>query len=189
MSIRIAVTGKHGQVARALTEAGPFLDAVVIPLGRPELDLEAPETIEPALAAAAPDIVVNAAAYTAVDQAELEPEREIREGGGGIKQQADIAARPSDENLFGRIQIKAAGAGLLPIHETGVRAVEQPLIPHLERRWGQWGYQMLGHAAGQRDTREHGVGRTKRREERWSGNVGVHDMMETRVRRGDGIGG
>jgi dTDP-4-dehydrorhamnose reductase len=73
MSIRIAVTGKHGQVARALTEAGPLLDAVVITLGRPELDLEAPETIERALAAAAPDIVVNAAAYTAVDQAEREP--------------------------------------------------------------------------------------------------------------------
>jgi dTDP-4-dehydrorhamnose reductase len=73
MSIRIAVTGKHGQVARALTEAGPSLDAAVIPLGRPELDLEAPETIERALAAAGPDIVVNAAAYTAVDQAEREP--------------------------------------------------------------------------------------------------------------------
>ena len=74
MSIRIAVTGKHGQVARALTEAGPLLNAVVIPLGRPELDLEMPETIEPALRMAAPDMVVNAAAYTAVDQAEREPE-------------------------------------------------------------------------------------------------------------------
>jgi dTDP-4-dehydrorhamnose reductase len=72
MSIRIAVTGKHGQVARALTEARPFLDALIIPLGRPELDLEAPETIERALAVVAPDIVVNAAAYTAVDQAERE---------------------------------------------------------------------------------------------------------------------
>ena len=77
MSIRIAVTGKHGQVARALTEAGPLLDAVVIPLSRPELDLEAPETIEPALRRAAPDIVVNAAAYTAVDQAEGEPQKAI----------------------------------------------------------------------------------------------------------------
>jgi dTDP-4-dehydrorhamnose reductase len=56
-----------------ICEAGPSLDAVVIPLGRPELDLEAPETIERSLPAAAPDIVVNAAAYTAVDQAEREP--------------------------------------------------------------------------------------------------------------------
>lgn len=73
MSLRIAVTGKHGQVACALTEAGPLLGVVVTPLARPELDLEAPETIEQALRAVGPDIVVNAAAYTAVDQAEREP--------------------------------------------------------------------------------------------------------------------
>jgi dTDP-4-dehydrorhamnose reductase len=75
MSIRIAVTGQHGQLARALIEAAPPLGATVIPLGRPELDLAAPETIEPALSIARPDIVVNAAAYTAVDQAEQEPEK------------------------------------------------------------------------------------------------------------------
>jgi dTDP-4-dehydrorhamnose reductase len=86
MSIRIAVTGKHGQVARALTEAGPFEDAVVIPVSRPELDLEAPETIERALSAVAPDIVVNAAAYTAVDQAEQEPEiaSAVNANGAGV---------------------------------------------------------------------------------------------------------
>ena len=74
MSIRIAVTGRQGQVARALAELGPALHAEVINIGRPQLDLAAPETVGPALNAAAPDIVVNAAAYTAVDQAEREPE-------------------------------------------------------------------------------------------------------------------
>ncbi len=39
------------------------------------LDLAAPETIARAMAAAAPNIVVNAAAYTAVDQAEREPQK------------------------------------------------------------------------------------------------------------------
>jgi dTDP-4-dehydrorhamnose reductase len=75
MSIRIAVTGRHGQLARALTEAGPQLGVTVLPLGRPELDLAAPETIGATLNAAVPHIVVNAAAYTAVDQAEQEPEK------------------------------------------------------------------------------------------------------------------
>jgi dTDP-4-dehydrorhamnose reductase len=74
MSIRIAVTGRQGQVARALTEAGPALGVETVTLGRPQLDLAVPETVRPALKAAAPDIVVNAAAYTAVDQAEREPE-------------------------------------------------------------------------------------------------------------------
>jgi dTDP-4-dehydrorhamnose reductase len=63
MSIRIAVTGRHGQVARALTEAGPQLGVEIVPLGRPELNLAAPETIGRALTAVAPNIVVNAAAY------------------------------------------------------------------------------------------------------------------------------
>ncbi len=86
MSIRIVVTGRHGQVARALTEAGPQLNVEIVPLGRPELDLGVPETIGFALTAAAPDIIVNAAAYTAVDQAEQEPERAdaINATGAGI---------------------------------------------------------------------------------------------------------
>src|SRR5260370_32007608 len=74
MSTRIAVTGRHGPAARALTEAGPQLGVEIVPLGRPELNLAAPETIGGALTAVAPNIVVNAAAYTAVDQAEREPE-------------------------------------------------------------------------------------------------------------------
>jgi len=73
VSIRIAVTGRSGQVAHALAEAGPALNVEIINLGRPQLDLAVPETVEPALNAAIPDIVVNAAAYTAVDQAEREP--------------------------------------------------------------------------------------------------------------------
>jgi dTDP-4-dehydrorhamnose reductase len=71
--MRLAVTGRHGQVARALTELGPLLGVEVVPIGRPELDLAKPETVRPALAEAEPDIVTNAAAYTAVDQAEREP--------------------------------------------------------------------------------------------------------------------
>lgn len=72
--MRLVVTGREGQVATALA-ALSSADAEVIRLARPELDLERPETIAPALKAARPDVVVSAAAYTAVDQAESEPER------------------------------------------------------------------------------------------------------------------
>src|SRR5260370_1933624 len=75
MSTRIGVTGGHGQVARALTETGPQLGVEIVPLGRPELDLAAPETIGRALAAGAQNNVVNAAGYAAVDQAEREPQK------------------------------------------------------------------------------------------------------------------
>lgn len=81
--MRIAVTGRRGQVARALAEAGLGLNVDIINLGYPQLDLAAPETVEPALNAAAPDIVVNAAAYTAVDQAERESEIATAVNGAG----------------------------------------------------------------------------------------------------------
>jgi dTDP-4-dehydrorhamnose reductase len=70
--VRVVVTGREGQVARALAERAGSAGATLIALGRPELDLEHPQTIAPALAAAQPDIVVNAAAHTAVDRAESE---------------------------------------------------------------------------------------------------------------------
>jgi dTDP-4-dehydrorhamnose reductase len=64
---------------------------VVLPLGRPELDLGMPGTIEKAIRAARPDIVVNAAAYTAVDQAEQEPEIATAVNGTGAGNVAEVA--------------------------------------------------------------------------------------------------
>ncbi|MGA3301946.1 MAG: dTDP-4-dehydrorhamnose reductase [Methylovirgula sp.] len=70
--MRIAVTGSQGQVARSLVERGATMGASVIAVGRPTLDLADPSTILPALRAAAPDVIVNAAAFTGVDAAESE---------------------------------------------------------------------------------------------------------------------
>lgn len=71
--MRIAVTGQHGQVARALSEIAGRHGHEVVLLGRPGLDLADPATIEPAIRAADVQAVINAAAYTAVDKAESEP--------------------------------------------------------------------------------------------------------------------
>lgn len=72
--MRIAVTGKSGQVVTALIERGTAAGHEVIALGRPELDLADPISVARALEAVAPDVVVSAAAYTAVDKAETEAE-------------------------------------------------------------------------------------------------------------------
>ena len=77
--MRILVTGTEGQLARSLVErAAGHPDLELIAIGRPELDLEQEGSAASAIAQAAPDIVINAAAYTAVDQAEDEPERALR---------------------------------------------------------------------------------------------------------------
>jgi dTDP-4-dehydrorhamnose reductase len=72
--MRLLVTGREGQVARALAERGGVAGHDVVLVGRPELDLSGDASaIEKAIAARRPDIIVSAAAYTAVDKAESEP--------------------------------------------------------------------------------------------------------------------
>ncbi|WP_457298185.1 dTDP-4-dehydrorhamnose reductase [Phyllobacterium sp. P5_D12] len=73
--MRIVVTGREGQVVRSLIERAAYQPSIeLIALGRPEFDLTRPETVSEAIHAARPDLVVSAAAYTAVDLAEDEPE-------------------------------------------------------------------------------------------------------------------
>jgi len=67
--MRILVTGRHGQLAQSLAERGG--DDIIL-LGRPDLDLAIPGSPRSAILAARPDLVVNAAAFTAVDLAETE---------------------------------------------------------------------------------------------------------------------
>jgi len=94
--MRILVTGASGQLARslaALDESEPGLSIVVH--GRPELDLENPGIIASLIAHVRPDIVVNAAAYTAVDAAERDSVRAfaINAGGAGAVAAATAASR------------------------------------------------------------------------------------------------
>lgn len=72
--MRIAVTGKTGQVVTSLIERGAPAGVTIIPLGRPELDLARPASVASAVTGARPDVVVSAAAYTAVDKAESDEE-------------------------------------------------------------------------------------------------------------------
>src|SRR5258708_37522341 len=90
--MRIAVTGSKGQVATSLIErAEGKVD--VIALGRPAFDLTDRAAVVAGLEAARPHIVVNAAAYTAVDKAEAEEAEAVRVNGEGAGHVAEAAAR------------------------------------------------------------------------------------------------
>ncbi len=90
---RMVVTGQHGQVVQSLLERGRDDDRFnVVALGRPELDLSVPDSIEAALKNARPDVIVSAAAYTAVDQAEAEEEAATVINGVAAGKIATIAA-------------------------------------------------------------------------------------------------
>ena len=73
--MRILVTGREGQVARALSELGAAKGHTVVTLARPILDLAGqPASIINAIQSERADVIVSAAAYTAVDRAESEPD-------------------------------------------------------------------------------------------------------------------
>jgi dTDP-4-dehydrorhamnose reductase len=92
--MRLVVTGRNGQVAASLQEVGQGRNGVeVITIGRPQLDLARPDTVSEALEASRPDIVVSAAAYTAVDQAEDEPDIAFAVNAVGAGKVAEAAER------------------------------------------------------------------------------------------------
>ena len=96
--MRLLVTGRNGQVATALVERSHQHDGItVVAFGRPELDLEQPATVAAAILGAKPDVVVNAAAYTAVDKAEAEADRAFaanRDGAGAVARAARMLGVP-----------------------------------------------------------------------------------------------
>lgn len=69
------IIGRHGQLAQSLAERG---GSDVSLLGRPELDLAVSGSASAALRAARPDLIVNAAAFTAVDLAEADETQAAR---------------------------------------------------------------------------------------------------------------
>ncbi|MCB5183703.1 dTDP-4-dehydrorhamnose reductase [Methylobacillus gramineus] len=70
---KILLTGAYGQVGHALINQLHSLGEVVA-LGREQLNLADEQSIRQAVQSLQPDLIVNAAAYTAVDQAETETE-------------------------------------------------------------------------------------------------------------------
>jgi len=74
MNRPIGIVGKSGQVASALSRLGSERGQNIIARGRPGLDLAKPASIEKFLNDVRPAIIVNAAAFTAVDKAETDRE-------------------------------------------------------------------------------------------------------------------
>lgn len=72
-ALKILISGQQGQVSRELQARLGDLGHLHV-LGRDQLDLAHPERIAEQVRAIAPDLIINAAAHTAVDQAESEPE-------------------------------------------------------------------------------------------------------------------
>jgi dTDP-4-dehydrorhamnose reductase len=92
--VKILVTGADGQLARSLVERVQGRSGLeLVAVGRPELDLAVPGSAAAAIEAIQPKVVINAAAYTAVDKAEDEPELTFKINSEGAGEVAAAAAR------------------------------------------------------------------------------------------------
>ncbi|MEM1400639.1 MAG: NAD(P)-dependent oxidoreductase, partial [Pseudomonadota bacterium] len=92
-SMRLFVTGTKGQVVSALIERGRQTTADIIALGRPNIDLTDPTSLREAIFPMAPDAIVSAAAFTAVDLAEDETREAFAANASGAGHLAHVARR------------------------------------------------------------------------------------------------
>jgi dTDP-4-dehydrorhamnose reductase len=90
--MRLLIAGWQGQVARALVELAPSMpDVEAFAVGRPGLDLCNATSITRAMTDVRPDVIINSAAYTAVDKAESEQDAAFalnRTGAGLLAEEA-----------------------------------------------------------------------------------------------------
>ena len=155
--MKILLTGKNGQVGWELNHSLSKL-GTVFSMGRDNMDLSKPETLRPVIQDIRPDIIINAAAYTAVDKAESEPdlamivngiapgviaEEAKKIGAGMIHYSTDYvfdgkATSPYKEedapcplNIYGKSKL------------AGDQAVMQANIPHIILRTA-WVYSLRG---------------------------------------------
>jgi dTDP-4-dehydrorhamnose reductase len=89
----ILVFGHSGQVATALREAVLPAGWTMRTVGRAEADITDAAAVESIVASTGPDLVINAAAYTAVDRAESEPELAFAVNRDGAAHVARACAR------------------------------------------------------------------------------------------------
>jgi dTDP-4-dehydrorhamnose reductase len=87
----ILVTGGSGQLASALLAAAGTRP--LLRVGRPQFDFDQPAALPDLLRDAAPSLIINAAAYTAVDRAETDAEAAARANRDGPALLAEYCAR------------------------------------------------------------------------------------------------
>ena len=94
--MKILVTGRSGQVATSfLALSSPTIE--IVALGRPKLDITDRASLDRAITMHLPDVVVSAAAYTAVDRAETDEKAAFaanRDGAGNVAAAAAAAGLP-----------------------------------------------------------------------------------------------
>ena len=115
--MKILVVGGSGMLAQELTHCFHASEHDAVIMGRPALDLQDPNGIRKALDAGEPDLLINAGAYTSVDQAEKEPERAFLINRDGVQSLAEACQRKHVPLIHVSTDYVFDGHGTQPISE------------------------------------------------------------------------
>ncbi len=155
--MKILLTGKNGQVGWELNHSLSKLGTVFV-MSRNEMDLSKPETLGSIIQEIEPNIIINAAAYTAVDKAESEPELAMTVNGIAPGVIAEEAKKIGAGMIHYSTDYVFDGKSTSPYKEedpicplnvygksklTGEKGVIQAGIPHIILRTG-WVYSLRG---------------------------------------------
>src|SRR5690554_6736381 len=166
--MKILVTGGSGQVGFELRRSLCLLGNVLAPT-RQELDLANPKAVDHWLAQYRPDLIVNAAAYTAVDRAEEEPELARRLNAELPGQLAEYSAERGQRLVHYSSDYVYSGSGDSPWHESDAPG---PLSVYGQTK-------LEGDRAIQASGGEHLIFRTS-----WVYGARGHNFMKTMLRLG-----
>ncbi len=157
--VRVLVLGAHGQIGHCLMAAQWPSGVIVFGATRADVDLTQPAMLDAKLAECRPDLVINAAAYTAVDKAESEPAVAVTVNATAVAHLARRCADSGTPLLHMSTDYVFDGVAAKPYLETdpvgplgvygesklaGEAAVRATLIEHVILRTS-WVYGVHGH--------------------------------------------
>jgi dTDP-4-dehydrorhamnose reductase len=140
--VRVLITGHRGQLGRDLMHCAQRRGIEAVGVGRVECDISSMESVERFFVKAGPfDVVINAAAYTAVDRAESDANNAYavnRDGAGNLARACAGCDTPlihvSTDYVFGGFQTKPykPGDAIAPM---GVYARSKAAGEDAVRKW------------------------------------------------------
>lgn len=116
--MKVFVAGASGQLAQSIVERAKASQTDVAALGRPQLDIGDADAVAKVIDAAEPDIIINAAAFTAVDKAEDDREAAFRANAHAPEALALTAAARSIPFIHVSTDYVFAGDSKRPYRET-----------------------------------------------------------------------